>query len=122
MRRVRLLILGFEDIYSRIFINMSDLARENSDFSQQSGDCAEKCEAWKAVSLLMELSEKHRRFPAPPSDERVSAQLENREKMFQQMNFPPFDPKNEGDFEDYIDRVSASVSRYIACPAIFLEA
>lgn len=62
------------------------------------------------------------RFPFTLTGKEEEYQQEKRLKILQQINLPKFDPRDEEDFENWVDDVAATVTRLRVSVAIFHEA
>jgi len=52
----------------------------------------------------------------------AESQMERRIKLLSQLNFPPFAPKTEAEFEDWVDIIARQVTKYQLCVALFQDA
>ena len=61
------------------------------------------------------------RFKYNLSDQEIDRQLLDRDKKIHLLQFPVFDPNNEADFEDWLDKAAAKSTRARVCLDIFRE-
>ena len=77
------------------------------------------------ISWFMEFEEQIKdcsRFFVQLSDEETTKQIENPGKYLARLNFDPFCPKNEKEYEDWLDMADAQITSKRICPELMLEA
>lgn len=72
-------------------------------------------------NIVQQVVAGHKRFPQITDANRIDEQLDAKDKIIRRLNFPDFNPVNEEDFEDWIDKVATQVRAERLCARLFAE-